>query len=109
MKSINKKSKGISPVVAAIGGSVLGAGIAIAGAIALSKTENRKKVDEAIKKVKSATEGFVNKVKSESQDKRIEVEKKLRAEKEVVRSAAIGVVDSIDKLANKTKKQIKKI
>lgn len=98
MKRTNKKGRGISPVVSAIAGSVLGAGVAIAGAIALSKSENRKKVDDAIKSVKNAAEGLVKKAKNESQNK-----------KEEVRSAAMGVVDSIDKLADKTKKQIKRI
>ena len=38
-------------VVAAVTGAIAGAGVAIAGAIALTDEKNRKKVDESIAKV----------------------------------------------------------
>lgn len=109
MKKNNKKNKGISPVMSAVAGSILGAGVAIAGAIVLSRGENKKKVSDVIKNVKNVAGSFVKKVKNESLDKKEEIQKKLSDEKEVVRSSAMGIVDSIDKLAIKTKKQIKRI
>lgn len=102
-KGKEEKVGGISTVVAAVAGAIAGAGVAITGAIIMSDKKNRDKV-----------EGVINNFKEEVGDKKDEVEKKFLEEKENIKNAVIGAVDSLETLvedtknkATKTAKQVK--
>lgn len=66
---VNKKQNGISPIVAAVTGVVVGAGIAVAGAVALSDEKNREKVKEALTNAKDKTISYVEDVQKQAKDK----------------------------------------
>lgn len=68
---------GINPVVAALAGAVAGAGVAIAGAVALNDEKNRDKVKEVLNNAKKQATTYVEDVKDQIQDKKEEVEKDL--------------------------------
>lgn len=78
----NKKSKGISPVAVGVTGAIVGAGAVIAGAVALNKKNNRKKVEEVLENAK---------------DKAVEIKKQ-----------AEDTIDNLEKKFGKGKKIIKK-
>lgn len=68
---------GFNPVVAAVTGAVVGAGVAIAGAVALKDKKNREKVKEVLTEVKDKATGFMEEMQKQAQDKKDEVEKNL--------------------------------
>lgn len=103
-----EKKSGFSPVIAAVAGAVVGVGVAIAGAVALADKENKQKVDDAIANTKDKAKGIIKDVQAQVEDKQNQVEKKVSQEKEMVRAAAIDVVDSLQNLTADAKDKIKK-
>ena len=57
----NKQGDGVSPVVAAVAGAVVGAGVAVAGAIALSNENNQAKLKGAYTNIKNKVMGVEGK------------------------------------------------
>ena len=72
-----KQKKGINPVAVAVTGAAIGAGVVVAGAIAMRNEDNRKKVKEAYKKVKEKAENVKKDIEKRANDKKIEVEEKV--------------------------------
>lgn len=74
-----KESGGISPVVMAVTGAVIGAGIAVAGvgAVALKDEKNRQKVKEVLDSAKDQAVDYIEDVQKQVHDKKIAVEKAL--------------------------------
>jgi hypothetical protein len=69
LKKSENQSMGINPVVAAVAGVVVGAGVAVAGVVAFNDKNNRDKVSTAVSHANDATqekmdqaEGLVKKV-----------------------------------------------
>lgn len=69
----HKKHNGISPIIAAVTGVVVGAGIAVAGAVALNDEKNREKVKEALTNAKDKTISYVEDVQKQTKDKMKEI------------------------------------
>lgn len=86
-KKHNEENGDISPVVAAITGVVIGAGVAIAGAVALKDEKNREKVKEVLTNVKDQAIGYVEDMQKQVEDKKGEVKEKLAEGKEKVKMA----------------------
>ena len=70
----NKKIN--NSVVAAVGGVVLGAGLAIAGALALKDKKISTKVSDVIKDLKSETKNLSKKIQDGAQSTKNNLEKK---------------------------------
>lgn len=96
MKDAGVVKAGVSPVMAAVAGVIAGAGVAIAGAVALSDKSNKDKIV-----------GFVKGVQKDAMEKRDELVEKVVEEKENIRSAAIETVDALGDFADKTNKKVK--
>ena len=84
MKTIAPKKQtevhgGMSPVVMAVTGAVIGAGIAVAGvgAVALKDEKNRQKVKEVLDTAKDHAVDYIEDVQKQVHDKKVAVEKAL--------------------------------
>lgn len=62
-KKQNEKKDGFNPVVAAVTGAVVGAGVAIAGAVALRDEKNREKVKDVLTSAKDRAGDYMEDVK----------------------------------------------
>jgi len=92
MKKIKQnKKRGVSPVATAVAGMVVGAGIAVAGAIVLSNENNQKKM-----------KGVYNKTKNKIVDYVDNVNAKVNGQKETIK----GKIDDNKNKATKTLKTV---
>ena len=66
IKKSNQKNIGVNPVVAAMAGAVV-AGVAVAGAIAMSNKDNQEKVKNVISDVKADIDNKKSEVVNKSQ------------------------------------------
>lgn len=80
-KNQDSTKDGINPIVAAVTGAVVGAGIAIAGAIALKDEDTRDQVKEVFANAKDQAMGYVEDVKNQVQVKKDQVEERIVAAK----------------------------
>ena len=69
--------KGMSPVAAGIAGAVVGAGIAVAGTVALKDEKNRAKVKGVLKAVKKQTGDYVEDLQKKAHKQQSEAKKKM--------------------------------
>lgn len=90
------KNKGISPMAAAVAGAVVGAGVAVAGAIALEDKKNRNKVNQVLTGVKKQVKGYIRDAQTQVRDERADLQKKFSKGKEKVNR----IVKSVKKSAN---------
>lgn len=94
MVNENKKNQ----VYAAVAGIVVGAGAAIAGAVALSDKKNQKKVNEVLSKAKGMIKEYSNNVE----------EQKAKG-KEDVKNVANKVIKSAEQVTKAGKKEVKNL
>lgn len=66
-------SKGVSPVAAAVTGAVVGAGVAVAGAVALKDKKNREKVKEVLTTVKEQAMNYIEDIQTTANQKKEEM------------------------------------
>lgn len=71
----NTNKKGLQTVVAAVGGLVVGAGLAIAGVLALKDKKTKAKVDGVLKDLKSKAEDVSKKIEDTAKTTKKELEK----------------------------------
>ncbi len=64
-----------NPLVAAVIGATVGAGVAIAGAVAMADEKKRNKVKKAVDMVKNQALDYVENLKKKTDEKKIEVKK----------------------------------
>ena len=94
---------GFNPMVAAVAGAVVGAGIAVAG-VALSDEKNRKTVIKVATNMKDDLITYVEKTQEQAELKKEELGKKIAKDKEIVNK----VVKSAKKSLHKTTKEVNK-
>jgi hypothetical protein len=68
------------PVVAAVTGAIIGAGIVAAGVAALKDKKNREKVKKVLTSVKDNAKGILENIKKETLDKKEDIKNKPREE-----------------------------
>ena len=75
------KKEEINPMVAAMTGAVVGAGVvvAMAGAVVLQDQKNRKKVKEVLVNAKDKAVDYIEGVQNRVQDKNLELKEKIDA------------------------------
>lgn len=91
-----KEQKNVNPIGVAVTGAVVGAGIAVAGAVALQNKDNRKKVKQALGDIKDRAVDYMHNMQEKAEDKKEQltdkftgVEKKAKSSvKKVKKSAA---------------------
>lgn len=76
-KKQNNDEKSVNPIIAGVTGAVIGAGIAIAGAVILKDEKNRDKAKKVINNVKEEVRGYVKDLENSAQKKTAVVEEKL--------------------------------
>jgi len=103
------ENKSINPIVAAVTGAVVGAGLAIAGTVALKDEKNIEKVKKMMTNVKDQAVEFKKNVQEQAQDKKIEVEKKVEEEKKKVKQVVNSAKNSIDKATKDVNEAVKTI
>lgn len=77
LKKQAEEKGGVNTVAAAVAGVVVGAGVVIAGAVALKDEENRKKVKNALSGVKDRVVGYAEDVQKAAADENGEVGEKI--------------------------------
>ncbi len=82
---------GYSSVTALIAGTVVGAGVAIAGAFALNNKNNRDKAKEILVHAKNQGADYMKDMQSQAQEKIEEAEGKLEGFKQKVKTSANSV------------------
>lgn len=65
---------GINPVVAGTVGAVIGAGVAVAGTIAMQNPDNREKVKDAVDSVKERATEYLGNMAGVAEEKKEEIE-----------------------------------
>ena len=93
-KQIVKKS-GFNPMTVAVTGAIVGAGVAIAGAIALNDETNRKKVKQVLTDARGQAVDYVKKIQKEIKDKKSNAEKKFVDVKKEIGKATISIKNTI--------------
>lgn len=85
---INKIKKGktthVRPVVAAVTGAVIGAGVAIAGAAVMKDEKNREKAKKALNSVKGKAAEYIEDLQKQTQDQKAKAEDKLAESKKLL-------------------------
>jgi len=76
-KKPDKRKSGIDTVAAAVTGAIVGAGVAVAGAVALKDKKNREKVKQVLNNVKDQAVGYMEKMQKDVKSKKGGVENKL--------------------------------
>lgn len=76
-KEKNEKMKSAKSVVAAVTVAAVGAGIAVAAALALNNKKNRTQVKKVLTNVKDQAGDYIDGMQNKTQDKAAEVDKKL--------------------------------
>ena len=77
MTNNQDNKKGMSPMAAGVAGAVVGAGIAVAGAMALKDEKNRAKVKGALKAVKKQASEYVDDLQERAHQQGIEAKEKM--------------------------------
>ena len=106
-KKTSQVSAGVSPVVAAVTGVVVGAGLAIAGVVAMKDKKNQEKVREAVDNTKDKAAELMKDVQEQASKTQDEVETSLsdgkaKAEK-IANSAKNSIHESVKNIQKKVK------
>ncbi|MCX6731261.1 MAG: hypothetical protein NTZ55_05420 [Candidatus Roizmanbacteria bacterium] len=88
---------GINPVIVAVAGAVVGAGIAVAGVV-LSDEKNREKIKET-----------AGNLKKQAEDKKREIEKRILEDKKKVKMVVASAKESLDKTTKEVNKAVKSL
>jgi len=81
----------INPLVAAVTGVVVGAGMAVAGAVAMADKKNQARVKDMAQDVKVKAENIVKDVQGKVQNKKSEVENKAKKLENIAKNTAKDV------------------
>jgi hypothetical protein len=99
---------GLNPVVVAVAGAVVGAGIAVAGVV-LSDEKNREKVVKAATTIKDDVTQFVEKTQKQIDTEKKILEKRILADKIKVKKVVASAQDSLDKTTKEVNKAVKSL
>jgi len=108
---INKqigKNVGINPMVATVAGTVIGAGIAVAG-VALSDEKNRKRVMKFANNIKKGLITHVEETQEQAETKKKALGKKISKDKEIVNKAVNAAKISLHKTTKEVNNAIKSL
>lgn len=95
-KKQGERKSGLNLVVAAVTGTVVGAGVAVAGTVALKNEKNRERVKKVLTNIKKQATDYVGNMQKEAQDKKGEIEEKIAEGKEEIEKAAKTAKDSLN-------------
>jgi len=96
----SEKKGNVSPVVAAVAGAVVGAGIAVAGVV-LSEEKNRNKIKDVSTKVKNDVVKNIDNIRNRAEIEKQKLEARIFKDKEKVRKVVNSAKNLLDKTTNK--------
>ena len=109
--NMNKQGKahgGVNPVIVAAAGAVIGAGIAVTGAM-LSDEKNREKVIKASTTIKDNMTNFVKKTQKQMEAEKKTFEKRILADRIKVEKVVASAKNSLDKTTKEVNKAVKSL
>jgi hypothetical protein len=86
MLQTKNDKKSMNPLAAGVAGAVVGAGIAVAGAVALKDEKNRAKVKGVLKAVKKKANGYVAELEKKANQQQDEAKEKIGEVKKIATS-----------------------
>lgn len=95
---------GFSPVTSAITGAIIGAGVAVAGTMALKDEKNREKIKEMLTNAKDQAVDFMETVQKRADDKKTEIEDELVKKQKTLTDGTKSAKDSLRHKINVVKK-----
>jgi gas vesicle protein len=98
--------KSTSPLAALATGVVIGAGVAVAGAVALNDKKNREKVIKVVKDVKNQVSGYMDDMQKTANQKKDEGKETVTQSKKEVKKATKSSIDSAEDKLEDIKKSI---
>lgn len=98
-KTHDKNNQGVNPVAAAVTGAVVGAGVAVAGTIALQDEGNRKKVKNILTVVKKQALDRMNEMQKQMQHTKGDIEEKVTVGKKEGKKLTNATKTSLHKVA----------
>ncbi len=110
-QKIGKQSEGkegINPVVVAVAGAVVGAGVAVAGAV-LSDKKNREKIAQGATTIKDNVDRFVTKTQKQIEEEKKMLEKRILADKIKVKKVVASAKNSLDKTTKEVNNAVKSL
>lgn len=99
---------GINPVVVAVAGAVVGAGIAVAGVV-LSDEKNREKIVNAANTVRDDVTHYVEKTQKQIELEKKILEKRILADKMKVKKVVASAQNSLDKTTKEVNNAVKSL
>ena len=108
-KKHNEHREGMGSMVAAMTGAAVGAGIAIAGAVALKDEKNMDKIKEIMTNVKDQVSGQVDNIKKNMEQEKTEIDEQIAEGKEKADIIANTAKDTLDQVIKDIKKGREKI
>ncbi|MDO8610458.1 MAG: hypothetical protein Q7R95_07965 [bacterium] len=98
----------VNPVVAAVAGAVVGAGIAITG-VALSDKKNRDNMLKSAATIKENVVEFVENAQKQAETKKIELDKKLAKDKKILKKVVGSAKNSLHKTTKEVNNALKSL
>lgn len=99
---------GVHPLVAAVAGAVVGAGVAAVGVV-LSDKKNREKVADTVTGVKKDVVDLVKKTQKQAESQKNELQKRFSEDKEKINKAVSVAKDSVGKTTKEVNKVVKSL
>lgn len=98
------QNNSISPMVAAVAGAVVGAGVAVAGTMILEDKKNREKIRKVFNNAKNQAINYVENMQKQVKDKKDEVEEKFTEGNKKVKRITKSVKNSLTHAVKDVKK-----
>ncbi len=108
MSKQGSKTAGVNPMVAAVAGAVVGAGIAVAGVV-LSDEKNREKIVKAVTTVKDDVTHYVEKTQKQVEVEKKALEKRILADKIKIKKVVASAKNSLHKTTNEVNDAVKSL
>jgi len=108
MSKQDELKRGVNPVVVAVAGAVVGAGIAVAGVV-LSDEKNREKIVKAVNSVRDDVTHYVEKTQKQIEVEKKILEKRILADKIKVKKVVASAKNSLDKTAKEVNNAVKSL
>lgn len=96
-----KNKPQVSSVAAAVTGAVVGAGVAVAGAVALKDKKNREKVKEVLTNMKDQAMSYMSDMQKATNEKQEELKEKIITGQKVAKKVTDAAKESVNKTDQK--------
>lgn len=107
---MNKKqeTEGVNPVIVAVAGAIVGAGVAVAGAV-LSDKKNREMIARTVTKVKEDASHLVAETQKQIETEKKALQKRISDDKIKVKKVVASAQDSLDKTTKEVNNAVKSL